>query len=108
MPVGLTAGLWGLFAGGALVVGAAIAWFVPVPKKVVASIMAFGAGVLISALASDLVLAAVLLDHRDGAVGTSGAPTTKTPRPEARARRLRRDGIVSINNALDLPGGVFA
>ena len=55
MPVWLQAGFWGLVAGGALVVGAAIAWFVAVPRSVVASIMAFGAGVLISALAFDLV-----------------------------------------------------
>ena len=45
----------GLFAGGALFIGALIAWFVDVPPKIVASIMAFGAGVLISALAFDLV-----------------------------------------------------
>ena len=55
MPVWLQAGFWGLVAGGALVVGAAIAWFVAVPRSVVASIMGFGAGVLISALAFDLV-----------------------------------------------------
>jgi ZIP family zinc transporter len=55
MPTWLQAGLWGLLAGGALVIGATIAWFVPVPRKVVASVMAFGAGVLISALAFDLV-----------------------------------------------------
>lgn len=55
MPIWLQAGFWGLVAGGALVVGAAIAWLVKVPRTVVASIMAFGAGVLISALAFDLV-----------------------------------------------------
>jgi ZIP family zinc transporter len=55
VPVALQAGLWGLLAGGALVVGAAIAWWVRVPRNVVASIMAFGSGVLISALAFDLV-----------------------------------------------------
>jgi ZIP family zinc transporter len=55
MPVWLQAGLWGLLAGGALVLGAAVAWFARVPRKVVASVMAFGAGVLISALAFDLV-----------------------------------------------------
>jgi ZIP family zinc transporter len=49
------AGLWGLLAGGALVIGALVAWFVRVPKAVVFSVMAFGAGVLISALAFDLV-----------------------------------------------------
>jgi ZIP family zinc transporter len=51
----LTAAGAGLLAGGALFVGALIAWFVNVPPRVVASIMAFGAGVLISALAFDLV-----------------------------------------------------
>ncbi|QGQ18476.1 ZIP family zinc transporter [Cellulomonas sp. JZ18] len=55
MPVWLEAGLWGLVAGGALVLGALVAWFVRVPQKVVAGVMAFGAGVLISALAFDLV-----------------------------------------------------
>jgi ZIP family zinc transporter len=76
MPVWLQAGFWGLIAGGALVVGAAIAWFVKVPKDVVASIMAFGAGVLISALAFDLVdeaeskggLTATLVGFLGGAV----------------------------------------
>ncbi|MCW2776949.1 MAG: integral rane protein [Frankiales bacterium] len=46
---------WGLLAGAALLVGAAVAWFLPVPKKVVALVMAFGAGVLVSALAFELV-----------------------------------------------------
>ncbi len=55
MPVWLAAGVWGLLAGGALVVGAAIAWWVRVPAPVVAGVMAFGAGVLISALSFDLV-----------------------------------------------------
>ena len=55
MPIWAQAGLWGLAAGGALVLGALLAWAVHVPQKVVASVMAFGAGVLISALAFDLV-----------------------------------------------------
>jgi ZIP family zinc transporter len=55
MPVWIQAGLWGLLAGGALVLGAAVAWSVQVPRRVVASVMAFGAGVLISALSFDLV-----------------------------------------------------
>lgn len=45
----------GALAGGALLIGALIAWFVRVPRRVVATIMAFGSGVLISALAFDLV-----------------------------------------------------
>ncbi|MDT0202267.1 ZIP family zinc transporter [Nocardioides sp. AE5] len=55
MPLWLEAGLWGLLAGGSLVLGAAIAWTVRVPPRVVAVVMAFGAGVLISALSFDLV-----------------------------------------------------
>src|SRR3954464_9406590 len=54
MPTWLEAGLWGLLGGGALLIGAAVAWFVRVPSRVIASVMAFGSGVLISALAFDL------------------------------------------------------
>jgi ZIP family zinc transporter len=49
VPTWLEAGLWGLLGGGALVLGALIAWFLRVPQAVVASVMAFGSGVLISA-----------------------------------------------------------
>jgi ZIP family zinc transporter len=55
VPLWLQAGLWGLLAGGALVVGAAIAWLVRVPARWIAAVMAFGSGVLISALAFDLM-----------------------------------------------------
>jgi ZIP family zinc transporter len=51
----MQAGLWGLLGGGALVLGAAVAWFLRVPQVVVASVMAFGSGVLISAVAFDLM-----------------------------------------------------
>lgn len=55
LPLPLQAGLWGLVAGGALVLGALIAWFVKVPQRLIAAVMAFGAGVLISALAFELM-----------------------------------------------------
>lgn len=45
----------GLVAGSLLLVGAALAWLFRVPSGVVASVLAFGAGVLISALAYELV-----------------------------------------------------
>src|SRR6187402_243391 len=53
-------GLWlaalsGIIAGGALLLGSAVAWFVAIPKHIVAAIMALGAGVLISTLAYELV-----------------------------------------------------
>jgi zinc transporter, ZIP family len=55
LPTWLEAGVWGLIAGGALVLGAAVAWFFRVPRHVVATVMAFGSGVLISAVAFDLM-----------------------------------------------------
>jgi ZIP family zinc transporter len=55
LPIWLQAGIWGLVAGSALVIGAAIGYFTRIPHKVIAAIMAFGSGVLISALAFDLV-----------------------------------------------------
>ncbi len=58
MPEWLLAAIAGLLAGGALLAGAVVAWFVRVPRRIVAGIMAFGAGVLVSALAFDLVLEA--------------------------------------------------
>src|SRR3954453_19350251 len=58
MPAGLQAGLWGLLAGGGLVLGAAVGYFARVPQRIIAAIMAFGSGVLISALSFELMQAA--------------------------------------------------
>ncbi|MCG5443499.1 ZIP family zinc transporter [Micromonospora sp. NIE79] len=55
MPEWLQAGGWGLLAGSALLVGAAVGWFARVPQRVIASIMAFGAGVLLSAVSFELI-----------------------------------------------------
>ncbi|MDN5821784.1 MAG: ZIP family zinc transporter [Brachybacterium sp.] len=65
----LLALLAGQVAGGALLLGSAIAWFVKVPGAVVAAIMAFGAGVLISALTLELVSDAM---DQGGLLATSG------------------------------------
>lgn len=51
----LQAALGGAAGGLALMIGSLVAWHWKLPKKVVAVVMAFGAGVLISALALDLV-----------------------------------------------------
>jgi ZIP family zinc transporter len=50
---------WGLLAGSSLVVGAGIAFLFRIPLRVIGLIMGFGAGVLISAVAFDLVEEAV-------------------------------------------------
>jgi ZIP family zinc transporter len=55
IPVWLQAGLWGFVAGAALIIGAAVAYFIDVPQRLIAAIMAFGAGVLISALSFELM-----------------------------------------------------
>ncbi|HEU4851570.1 MAG TPA: ZIP family zinc transporter [Telluria sp.] len=55
LPIWLQAGLWGLLAGSALVIGALIGFFTNIRHKAIAAIMAFGSGVLISALSFDLV-----------------------------------------------------
>ncbi|WP_432245164.1 ZIP family metal transporter [Arthrobacter sp. G.S.26] len=59
MQVWLQAFAWGTAAGAALVLGAAVSWRWKLPPKVVSTVMAFGAGVLISALAFELVDEAV-------------------------------------------------
>lgn len=55
MPNGLEAGLWGLAGGSALLLGAAIAWLARPSQRLIAAVMALGSGVLISAVAFDLM-----------------------------------------------------
>jgi ZIP family zinc transporter len=55
MPQIVVAGGWGLLAGLALVAGAAVGYLLKVPQKLVASIMAFGSGVLLSAVSFELI-----------------------------------------------------
>jgi len=58
MPEWLWAGIWGFVAGSALLIGAAVADIATLGKRTVAYIMAFGSGVLISALSFDLMAGA--------------------------------------------------
>jgi zinc transporter, ZIP family len=55
LPMWAQAGIWGFVAGAALLVGAAVAYWVRVPQRLIAAIMAFGSGVLISALSFELM-----------------------------------------------------
>jgi zinc transporter, ZIP family len=50
----LEAGLWGVLAASSLLLGAAAGFLLPIPRHVIALVMAFGAGVLISAVAFEL------------------------------------------------------
>ncbi len=59
---------WGLLAGSSLVIGALITLTFQISPRVIGLIMAFGAGVLISAVAFDLVEEAVGLTSGHGAV----------------------------------------
>lgn len=69
MDLAFKAAAWGLLAGSALVIGAALGWFLHVSQRLIAAIMAFGAGVLISALAFDLMDEA----YQRGGLDSTGA-----------------------------------
>ena len=107
MPVYLQAGLWGLVAGGTLVVGAAIAWFARVPRVVVAGVMAFGSGVLFSALAFDLVdeaersggLAATVVGLAAGAAAYVGANMFLSRRGAARRKSMGEEQMSEEDQA---------
>lgn len=51
----MTAAFWGWFAGSSLILGAAIGWYVRLSPRVISSVMAFGSGVLISAMSFELM-----------------------------------------------------
>jgi ZIP family zinc transporter len=51
----LVAGAWGWLSGSALLIGAALGWFLRLPVRMTAAVMSFGSGVLISALSFDLM-----------------------------------------------------
>ncbi|MEJ7935448.1 ZIP family zinc transporter [Sphingobium sp. AN558] len=55
MQGALEAGFWGLVGGTALLIGAIVAYAVDLPQRLIAGIMAIGSGVLISAVAFDLM-----------------------------------------------------
>jgi ZIP family zinc transporter len=55
VPMWLQAAGWGLLSGSALVIGAGLTYLVHLPQRAIAAVMAFGAGVLISALSFELM-----------------------------------------------------
>lgn len=56
MPIWIQAGLWGLAGASSLMIGAALAYLIKLPIRIITGIMAFGCGILISAVAYDLIM----------------------------------------------------
>lgn len=55
IPMWLQAGGWGVLAGAALLLGALAGFCLRLPRRLIAAVMAFGSGVLISALSFELM-----------------------------------------------------
>nr|WP_204341757.1 ZIP family metal transporter [Micromonospora terminaliae] len=97
VPEWLEAGFWGLVAGSALLIGAAVGFFARVPRRAIASVMAFGAGVLLSAVSFELIAEAheqgglrpVVIGAALGALAYTGANILLARRG---ARHRKRSG----------------
>jgi ZIP family zinc transporter len=93
----IAAGLWGLLGGSALLIGAAVGYWMSLPQRVIAAVMAVGSGVLISAVAFDLMdeaykqggFAASALGALAGALAYTGANILVS---RAGARHRKRSG----------------
>jgi zinc transporter, ZIP family len=112
MPLWVQAALWGLLAGSALLIGAGFGYLARVPARVIATVMAFGSGVLISALAFDLMDEAY---HRGGfcaaAAGFLGGAAVYTAANVALARhgaRHRKRSGGAQPSESDSPGSGLA
>jgi zinc transporter, ZIP family len=69
---------WGLFAGSSLIIGGALALLLPIRERTLGWVMAFGAGVLIAAVAFELVAEAYQTAAGSGSLAlglTAGALT---------------------------------
>ncbi|MEU4476923.1 ZIP family metal transporter [Micromonospora sp. NPDC023966] len=97
MPGLWEAGWWGLLAGSALLIGAFAGFSAQVPRRITASVMAFGAGVLLSAVSFELIadaherggLAPVVIGAAIGALAYTAANVLLARRG---ARHRKRSG----------------
>jgi ZIP family zinc transporter len=64
----IQATLWGFLGGLALLIGAFVGYYLKIPHRLIASIMAFGAGVLISAACFELINEAYVLGGLDSTI----------------------------------------
>ncbi|MCC5647197.1 ZIP family zinc transporter [Nostoc sp. CHAB 5824] len=78
-PLWLQAGFWGLVGGSALLLGSVVGYYAKIPQRAIAAVMAFGAGVLISALSFELMDEAYKRGGFDStAIGFVGGATIYT------------------------------
>ncbi|MFE1345929.1 ZIP family metal transporter [Streptomyces sp. NPDC058757] len=104
----LAAGGWGLLAGSALLFGAAVGLFFRVPAQWTALVMAFGSGVLISAVSYDLVAEAYerggLAPTALGALGGAGVYSLANVALARRGARHRKRSGAQQPSEQDRPG----
>ncbi|NEX61003.1 ZIP family metal transporter [Noviherbaspirillum galbum] len=113
MSTALQSLFWGLVSGSALVVGAAIGYYTNLSRRLVAGIMAFGSGVLISALSLELMEEAFRRGGFDStAIGFIGGAAVYTLANVALARygakHRKRSGTQQKNDGGDDGGGGMA
>jgi zinc transporter ZupT len=93
IPLWVQAAFWGLLGGLALLIGAGIGYFANLPQRLIAAVMAFGSGVLISALAFEL------MDEAYTVVSSRPASASSPEPPSTRLRtgfcRIAGHGIAS-------------
>jgi len=109
----IEAGFWGFVGGSALILGATIAWFVTLPQRLIAGIMAIGSGVLISAVAFDLMDEAFQRGGFDStAIGFLGGALVYTianiviSKRGARHRKRSGSNVVERQPRADSGGGL--
>jgi ZIP family zinc transporter len=113
MPGWMQAAAWGLVAGAALVLGAAAGFWLPVSQRMIAAVMAFGAGVLISALSFELMdeayarggFGSTAAGFLAGAAIYTGANRVLAARG---ARHRKRSGVQPSENEHEGSGGAIA
>lgn len=101
--------LWGLFAASSLVVGAGLALYCRIPRRILGLIMAFGVGVLISAVSFELVEEAFHATYRGWAIAlglASGAVVFfvgDTLIDRMGGRNHRKPGVALASQNMGLP-----
>jgi len=104
MPAWLQAGCWGELAGGALLLGAVVGYWIKLSRKIIAGVMAFGSGVLISALSFELMEEAY---HQAGLMPTVFGFLTGALIYSAANWQLSQFGIIGVKPTLFTKVGII-